>query len=66
MSAGGHSQKAKKDIKVTVLHIEFTDGEIFAIDTGSNVANPEFESKIDPADVHINLLFRWKSDTPSN
>ena len=42
-----------------VLLIEFTDGEILEIDTGSNVADPQFESKIKPDDIRIDLSLTW-------
>ena len=59
----GTLAKRKRAHQTDLLHIEFTDGDIFAIDTGSNVADPAFKSKIKPEDVVIHLLFRWKSDT---
>ena len=43
-----------------VLHIEFTDGETLAIYTGSNAADPKFESKIEPDDFHADFMFEWK------
>ena len=51
---GGHQSE--------VLHIEFTDGEILAIDTGSNVR--QFRKKVPPEDVRIDFMFRWEPETP--
>ena len=47
-----------------VLHIEFTDGEILAIDTGSDLS--EIRSKTKPEDAHIDFMFTWKPETPSS
>jgi hypothetical protein len=47
-----------------VLHIEFTDGEILAIDTGSNLI--EFQSKMKPENIHIDFMFTWEPETPSS
>lgn len=47
-----------------VLHIEFTDGEILAIDTGSDLS--EIRSKTKPEEAHIDFMFTWDPETPSS
>ena len=47
-----------------VLLIEFTDGEILGIDTGSNLhpADPLWHSGINPDEVQISFMFTWDPD----
>ena len=59
--------KSIKDVhRSEVLLIEFTDGEILGIDTGSNLnpADPLWHSGIKPDDVQIDLMLTWKPETP--
>lgn len=58
----GIGKTVKNQHQSDVVHIEFTDGEIFAIHTGSNAADPQFESKIEPKDIHVYLWFTWDPD----
>jgi len=47
------------------LFIQFTDGELLAIDTGSNVVNIADQAKIKPNDFHVDLNLTWVP-APSN
>lgn len=47
------------------LFIQFTDGELLAIDTGSNVVNIADQAKIKPNEFHVDLNLTWVP-APSN
>lgn len=48
-----------------VLFIQFTNGEILAIDTGSNVVNIADQARIEPNEFHVDLNLTWVP-APSN
>jgi len=48
-----------------VLFIQFTDGEILAIDTGSNALNVAHQAKIKPNEFHVDMNLTWVP-APSN
>ncbi|KKL82652.1 hypothetical protein LCGC14_1982600, partial [marine sediment metagenome] len=47
------------------LFIQFTNGEVLAIDTGSNVVNIAEQAKIKPNEFHVDLNLTWVP-APSN
>lgn len=47
-----------------VLYIEFTDGDILAIDTGSDLI--QIKSKTKPEEAHIDFMFTWDPETSSS
>ena len=59
---GGSGKTSQTLHHSDVLHIEFTDGEILAVNTGSNVTDFRIRSKIDPNHIHVHLLFTWHPD----
>ena len=42
-----------------VLHVKFTDGEILAMDTGSNASNLECNAAMKPNEFHVNFMLEW-------
>ena len=42
-----------------VLRVKFTDGEILAMDTGSNASDLEHNASMKPNEFHVNFMLQW-------
>ena len=42
-----------------VLRMKFTDGEILAMDTGSNASDLEHNAAMKPNEFHVNFMLEW-------
>ena len=47
-----------------ILRVKFTDGEILAMDTGSNALNLEHDAAMKPNEFHVKFMLEWVPPSP--